>query len=216
VLPLSQQPQRLDSVDTDFCKIERVTIPSDGPVSVETLLARPLCESPQSVLILCNDSPKEERLESVEVKAALKEGIVAVLPDVRFTGALSLDTLRGKSKALVSFPIAQPYEEDPEGNYDGAWTRNGILWGRPLPGMTTTDLLAVIDFVAEEFPEAPVTLKAEGSVIAGAVFAACLSDNVGSAEIETEGLSFENGSLPLVPGILQYGDIDFWTGMMKA
>ncbi len=216
VLPCSQKPQRLESVNTDSCKSERVTIPSEGPVSIDTLLARPLCEPPQSVLILCNDSPKEERLESLETKAALKKGTVAVLPDVRFTGALSLDTLRGKSKALVSFPIAQPYEEDPKGDYDGAWTRNGILWGRPLPGMTTTDLLAIIDFVAQEFPEAPVTLKAEGSVIAGAVFAACLSDKVSNAEIETEGLSFEDGSLPLVSGILQYGDIDFWIGKMKA
>jgi len=212
--PCTQKLQRFEPVETDFCTTERITIPSEGPVTIDTLIARPQGKAPQDILIFCSDSPKEVGLQSAEVKAALAGGAIVVLPDVRFTGALSFDALRGKSKPLVSFPIAQPYEEDPDGDYALAWTRNSILWGRPLPGMTATDILAVIEFVVSEAPELIPTLKAAGSTVAGAVFATCLSDTINETEIDTEGLSFKNDSLPLVPSILNYGDIDFWEQKM--
>lgn len=216
VLPRTLLLQRSDPVETEFCTTEQVTIPSEGPVSIDTLIVRPPGKAPRYILLFCDDSPKEVRLQSAEVGAALAEGAIAILPDVRFTGTLSLDTLRGKSKPLVSFPIAMPSEENPGGDYGRAWTRNSIFWGRPLPGMTATDILAVVEFISEEMPALLLTLKAAGSMVAGAVFAACLSDKISETDIETEGLSFKNNSLPLVPNILKYGDIDFWQERMGS
>jgi hypothetical protein len=198
--------------------LERVAFPSEGPVLVPTLLLRNERKPVREIRILCDDRPKEERLGSEGVVGLAKSGALVVLPDVRFVGALGLDKLKGRSKALVAFAIAEPYDEPAEGDYAQSWTRNGILWGRPLPGMTATDICAVLSGVlrGKRGAKPRVHLVARGQVAAGALFAACLDDRIDRFNLDFDGRSFAAGDLPLVPNILLHGDVAHWLKVAQS
>ena len=215
-LERTEVARRGESEDYEGLKLERAAFPSEGPIVVPTFLLQNGNESVSKICIFCDDRPGEERLTAPEVVQAASEGVLVVLPDVRFTGALSLDQLRGKAKAHASFSIASPSEEKPDGDYLQAWTRNSILWGRPLPGMTATDIRAVIDGVLESLgqPDCLVQIAARGEISAGALFAALLDERIRSADIDFEGRNFADGTLPLVPRIMQYGDVHFWMSLL--
>ena len=183
--------------------VERVAFPSEGPLQVPSLLLRKDGGRQREVKIICDDRPKEERKAASEACGAAGDGALICLPDVRFVGALSLEQLQGRSKERVSFRIAAPSDEQSDADYVGAWTRNGILWGRPLPGMTVTDLIAVLDGLGElgYLQDASVHLFARGTVALGAQFAADLDDRIDSADIEFNGKTIADRSLPLVPDI---------------
>lgn len=156
---------------------------------------------------------------SPEVIELVRSGGWVVFPDVRFVGALSLERLKGHSRALVEPPIAEDYfgEVYVDEKYSAFWTRNAILWGRPLPGMAATDILATIDGVLASLDqEGPVTLTARGSIAVAALFAACLDDRISRLDIDLGTRNFADGSLPLVPDILRYGDVDHWMSLARV
>lgn len=198
--------------------LEHFAFPSEGTVSVPTLLLHPRECVASRIRVFCDDRAKEERLESRPIAQAARSGALVVLPDVRFVGALSLDSLKGCSKELVKFPIAAPCDELTDGDYAQFWTRNGVLWGHPLPGMAATDILAVLDGVLRVGRRRGlhVNLSAQGQVAAGALFAACLDDRIDTFDIDLGGHKFADGTLPLVPDILRYGDADDWLAFARA
>jgi len=198
--------------------LERVAFPSEGTVSVPTLLLHPREGAASKICVFCDDQTKEERLESKRVARAAQSGALVVLPDVRFVGALSLENLKGCSKGLVKFPIAEPYDELTDGDYAQFWTRNGVLWGRPLPGMAATDILAVLDGLLRSRTRRglQVHLSARGQVAAGALFAACLDDRIGTFDIDLGGRRFADGTLPLVSDVLRHGDAGYWLSFARA
>lgn len=218
VLPRSGEPRRAGSEDHEGLVLERVAFPSEGSIFVSSLLLHDDEREASHVHVYCDHQPKEERLSAPEVLHAARSGALVVLPDVRFVGALSLERLKGHSKELVAFPIAQPYDEQLEGDYAQFWTRNGILWGRPLPGMTATDILAVIDGVLamRGGDGLDIHLAARGETALGALFAACLDDRVRSFDIDLGDGKFADRTLPLVPNILRHGDVDHWLRLAEA
>jgi len=47
-----------------------------------------------------------------------------------------------------------------------------------------------------------------------AMFAALLNSNITKLDVDLNGVSYYNGNLPLVSGILRYGDIPQWCGLL--
>jgi hypothetical protein len=218
VLPQSKEILRGPSTTQGDWLVERYAFPSEGQIWIPTLLVRRSGAKPAGVTLWCDDRAKEERLASGVAEEALRRGRLVVMPDVRFVGALGLDHIRGRCLPHVAFPIACPYSESAQGDYTTAWVRNGILWGRPLPAMTATDILDVIDGVADVLRGrlSRVSLNARGVVAAGAVFAALLDERIEVSEIDSEGKTFAAGTLPIVPGILHHGDIDDLTRSLSV
>jgi hypothetical protein len=99
-----------------------------------------------------------------------------------------------------------------------AWQRNGIVWGRPVPGMACTDILGLLDGLSSR-PDADmsqVTLisrKSGGLAIAG-LFAAAKDSRVTSIDVDMNHCCFEKRNLPLVSSVLQHGDVLEWAALM--
>ncbi|MBI2193161.1 MAG: hypothetical protein HYU36_14370 [Planctomycetes bacterium] len=192
--------------------LERVAFPSEGPLHVPTLLVQGSDGARRGIVIRLDEASKEARADDPEILDQARSGWLVVLPDVRFVGALSLEVLKGRCKERVAFAIAAPTDEALDKEYTEFWTRNGILWGRPLPGMAVTDLGAVLDGVLDRLgsPQAYVRLVARGPLAAAAVFAACLDPRIRELDVDAGGRTFAAGTLPLVPGILRWGDVEHW------
>ena len=199
--------------------IERVLIPSEGGVLVPTLVLRPAaCVGRLPVVVICDDGGKDGLMASAggELTKLARSGGVVVLPDVRFTGELSLRAMAGLTGGLLAFKPCSPIGEGDPASFEGSWQRNAMLWGRPLPGMAATDLAAVLDYVASR-PEADmgkVTLRAKGSVAFAALFAAAWDDRVAALEIDLGGRCFEKRNAPLVPFVLRHGDVLQWAALL--
>jgi dienelactone hydrolase len=185
--------------------IERTEYPSEGGIRLPVILLRSAKASGKlPVVILCDGAGGESLLKERgpgSAVASAEAGSLVVLPDVRFTGAFS-------------------YAGDPkkEASWRQAWDRNGIVWGRPVPGLTATDLRAVLDGVAPR-PDADmarVTLIARKPAALGiaALFAAVLDPRIAAVEADLEGRSFEKRDLPLVSCILQHGDVPQWAAAL--
>jgi hypothetical protein len=198
---------------------ERLWFPSEGNLQIPALLLEP-AEPPEGrklpVVIWADPRGKEAlaALPGPEGPAALAaQGAVVLLPDVRFYGEMRLSNLHGRVPAHLPFSLI-PEPEQPD--YEGAWTRNALLWGRPLTGQAVTDLRAALDFLASR-PEADgtqVRLVASGPLAAAGLFAAVLDGRIQTVELDFQGQSFDNGQLPLIPNVLRYGDVCQWAAAL--
>jgi len=199
---------------------ERVLVPSEAGIQVPVLLLRPAaCVGKLPVVVVCDERGKDA-LASATGAGSPREtalnGAVVVLPDVRFVGELSLRAMAGLTSGLLTFKACCPLGEGAPGGFDGAWQRNALLWGRPIPGMAATDIQAVLGYVASR-PEADagkMTLVGRGSVAIAALFAAALDGRVAAADIDLGGRCFERRSLPLVPFVLWHGDVLQWAALL--
>lgn len=197
--------------------VERVDYPSEGPIKTPALVLssnRPSPKSPSHlpedrsnikapVVILLAAQGKESLLgqEGPDSPVALaRAGALVVLPDVRFAGELS--------SAGASHDAQQRQ----------AWERNGIVWGRPVPGMASTDLRAVLDSLAgrADADVSGVRLVARGSgeLAIAALFAAALDPRIASLDLDLAHCCFETRNLPLVPFVLQHGDVLQWAALL--
>lgn len=177
--------------------VEHVGYPSEGPLVVPTILLRRAAATVRlPVTIVLAAGGKESLLAETgkdSPRALAGQGSLVVLPDVRTCGAMF--STGGKDDAAQR----------------QAWERNGIVWGRPVPGMAATDLRAVLDGVAQR-PDADmerVAVIARGSsdLAIAALFAAALDDRIRTADLDFTGACFEKRNLPLVPCVLQHGDV---------
>jgi len=205
--------------ERDGLTIERVLCPSEGGILVPVLILRPTAAKGRlPVAILCDDRGKEALLAATgdgSPAARARGGALVALPDVRFTGEMSLRAFAGLSQGLLTFKASCPLGEGDPNGFEGVWERNAMLWGRPIPGMGATDLCAVVDFLAARPDADPsaIALAARGRVAAAALFAAGLDDRVAALDVDLQSKCFETRTLPLVPFVLQHGDVLQWAAL---
>ncbi len=181
-------------------RVQRVAFPSEARLVVPTVLLAPAAGSAKLpvTLVLAADG-KEALLTQTgpeSPRELARQGNLVVLPDVRTYGEM-LST--GGQDANAQHR---------------AWERNGIVWGRPVPGMAATDLRAVLDGLASR-PEADlrrvtVLVRGSGDLSIAALFAMVLDGRMAAADLDFAGACFENRKLPLVSCVLQQGDVLQW------
>lgn len=183
--------------------IDQIDCPSEGPIVVPTLVLRPEgVKSKMPVVVLLSSERKSAPEANIEPELAAElagRGALVAVPDVRFLGRL-----------------ACPKDKDPS-LWHKAWERNGIVWGRPVPAMTATDLRAVLDALATR-PDADmghvlVMARGAGDTGIAALFAAALDPRISAVDVELAGSCFEKRNLPLVSCVLQHGDVLQWAAL---
>jgi len=164
--------------------------------------------------------------------ARAQHGAVVALPDIRFSGDYDVDRLAGRVRPeLVKFkqayPLRMPADHAEEiRNLAGAWDRNGILWGRPVPGMMATDVRCIIDYLRRQpgLQDVPVeVVSRDTSALAlAALFGACLDPRIDSVDADFKGHRFDQTvlwkddftALPIVSRVLRFGDIPQWAALI--
>jgi len=127
-----------------------------------------------------------------------------------------LAALKGLTDELRSFKPCSPVgETNPEG-IEGAWQRNAMLWGRPIPAMAATDLRAVVDYAVSrgDADARSLTVAANGNLAIASVFSAATDNRVVSLELDFRSKCFATGTLRLVPFVLRQGDALHWVARL--
>jgi hypothetical protein len=105
-----------------------------------------------------------------------------------------------------------------EGAQRQAWERNGIVWGRPLPGMAASDLRGVLDGLAArpDTQGARVEIRARGTgdLALAAIFAAAQDRRITVVDVDLAGCCYAKRNLPLIPRVLQHGDVCQWAALL--
>jgi cephalosporin-C deacetylase-like acetyl esterase len=184
--------------------VERAAYPSEGGIVVPAVILKPKGVSGKLPIVIIvgaggKDSlAKETGADSPRAIAA--KGSLVVLPDIRTYGELSSTGSKDASRQQQ------------------AWERNGIVWGRPVPGMGATDLRGVLDGAAAR-PDADaarisVISRKSGGLAMAALFAAVLDRRISAVDLDLAGCCFEKRNLPLVSCVLQHGDVLQWAAML--
>jgi len=205
VLPrVGNEPKRIGSQSDANLLIEHVGYPSEGGILVPTLVIRP--KQAQGKLpvavVLSEDGHKAllAKTGAVSVRQLALDGSLVALPDVRCHGRM-LST-GGKNHK-------QQWQ---------AWERNGIVWGRPVPGMACTDIQGVLDGLAAradtDISRVKLITRRSGGLALAALFAAAVDSRVTSADVDLAGSCFQKRNLPLVSCVLQYGDVLQWAALL--
>ncbi|MBM4046200.1 MAG: hypothetical protein FJ279_13900 [Planctomycetes bacterium] len=208
--------------ERDGLTVERVLYPSEANILVPTLILRPTAAKGQlPVVVLCDARGKDALLSEMGENSPTEQarrGALVVLPDVRFIGELALESMAGLSEGLLTFKPCSLVREGAADKFSAVWQRNALLWGRPLPGMTATDLNAVVAAVAVR-PDADlesITLVARDSLAPAALFAAAFDDRIAALEVDLAGKCFETRRPPLVPFVLRHGDVLQWSALLAT
>jgi hypothetical protein len=200
--PIAAPPQTQDAL-----MVERIGYPSEGPIVVPTVVLRPAAvasgpAAKRPVVVMLGAAGGEKLLAETgpgSPRAVAESGQLVVLPDVRTYGAL-LST-GGKNDA----------------GQRQAWERNGIVWGRPVPGMAATDLRAVLDGVVQradaDGARITVVVRAAGDLAAAALFAMAVDERIAVGDLDFAGACFAKRNLPLVSCVLQHGDVLQWAAL---
>jgi len=180
-----------------------VAYPSEGGILVPTILLRKQSSDARlPIVVFCGEGGRETtlQLEGPDSPTHLaQQGALVAIPDVRCYGELFSTT-------------------GDDARQRTGWERNGIVWGRPVSGMASTDLRAVLDGLAARPDVDPdrVRLVARDSaeLAAAVLFTAVLDTRVKSADVDLQGCCFEKRTLPLVSCILQHGDVLQWAALL--
>jgi cephalosporin-C deacetylase-like acetyl esterase len=184
--------------------VERAGYPSEGPIVVPTLILRPKAATGRlPVVVMLGEGGKESLLRETgpdSPRSAAGKGALVVLPDVRIYGELLSTGTKN------------------EAGQRQAWERNGIVWGRPVPGMAATDLRGVLDGVASrsdaDSGRVAVICRKSGGLAIAALFAAVLDRRISALDLDLAGCSFEKRNLPPVSYVLQHGDVLQWAALL--
>jgi cephalosporin-C deacetylase-like acetyl esterase len=197
-------PKAVERVEGDLLLAE-VGFASEGPLVVPAIVLRPKdARGKLPVVVMLGPDGKDRLLagsgkDSPRRRAA--EEKMVVLPDLRCFGTML-------STGTDNLPAQRQ-----------AWERNGILWGRPVPGMGVTDLRAVLDGLAQrpdaDMSRVEVVTQKSGDAAIVAVFAAALDERIAAVEADFAGCCFEKRNLPLVSNVLQHGDVLQWAALIS-
>ena len=197
----------------DGLSLQRLACPSEGDILVPALLLRPSeAKGKLPVVVICDSRGKGELLAATgqdSPSELARRGALVVLSDVRFTGETALASFAGRTGHFLKFKLCSPGGEGEPKSFPAVWQRNAMLWGRPLPAMAVTDIQAVLDAVLArpDADPASVTLIGRGDVAVAALFAAALDPRIAAADINLASKCFRARTLPLVPFVLQHGDV---------
>jgi hypothetical protein len=202
-LPRRARLASSEAVDGDLV-IQSVEVPSEANLLVPALIVRPKSATgklPVQVLVdtqgraaaMTRDDPEGPRRRAAG-------GVLVVVPDVRCFGDL----------AATGNAAASAQRQ--------AWERNGIVWGRPVPGMGCTDLRAVLDAVLARPDVDPqrveVIARGSGEAALVVLFAAALDERITAADVDLAGCCFATRKLPIVPFVLRHGDVLQWAALV--
>jgi cephalosporin-C deacetylase-like acetyl esterase len=184
--------------------VERAGYPSEGGIVVPAVILKPKGGSGrQPIVIILGAGGKDSLAKETGAdspRAIAAKGSLVVLPDIRTYGELSSTG----SKDLL--------------RQQQAWERNGIVWGRPVAGMGTTDLRGVLDGVAlrpdADTSRVTVVSRKSGGLATAALFAAALDRRISAVDLDLAGCCFEKRNLPLVSCVLQHGDVLQWAALL--
>lgn len=175
--------------------VERINCPTEGPIAVPVIVLRSQKPGKEASIKLLYDrrGPEELLTDSGpgSPQALARQGAIVVLPDTRFIQAFEPGTDAQK---------------------------NAIVWGRPFPGMACTDLCAILDGICS-WPELKgkevtiITRNAAAHAVA-ALFTAILDKRIAALDLDFQGKCFTNRDLPLVPFVLQHGDVLQWAALL--
>jgi len=216
---------------TGGTRADELLIPSEGGIRLPTLVIYPSSgRTPTAVEIyLSEDGRAAAAKDPGPYLARCRQGALVVLPDVRFSGDYAVRRLAGLVRPeLVRFKLAYPLrlaKEPAEQALDLAdtWNRNGIIWGRPVPGMMATDLECVVNDIVKrqglKDVEVHLWTKNAAALASAALFAACLDPRIVSVDADFKGHRFEQAvlwrddltALPMVSRVLCFGDIPQWS-----
>ena len=214
------QERTVGTKQIDGLVVERVLYPSEAGVLVPTVILRSAgAKDRRPAVVICDDRGKAAVLSAGgpdSPAARAKQGAVVVVPDVRFVGELSLRRLAGLTGDLRKFRPASPMGEGKPESFEAVWQRNAMLWGRPLLGMSATDIRAVLACVARrtDVSSGAVTLEARGAIAVAALFAAAESPGVKTLRVDLDSKCFAKRNLPLVPFVLRHGDVLQWAAVL--
>jgi len=200
VLPRRGEGVSGEPLTVNGIQIQRVAWPSEDRLVVPSVV---LCPAERTgklpVTILLDAAGKESLLAETGDQSPRRlaaQGNLVVLPDVRTYGEMfatgEVDANRQRE----------------------AWERNGIVWGRPVPGTAATDLRAVLDGIAAREDADPnrvtVVVRNSGDLSIAALFAVILDSRIHAADLDFAGSCFANRRLPLVANVLRHGDVLAW------
>lgn len=200
---IAEQPPVPVPSATDETVVEQLGFPSEGPIVIPTTLLRPAGSAEKlPVLIVLAAGGQEALLADTgeqSPRSLARQGSLVVLPEVRTFGKLFSTGTKNVAAQR------------------NAWERNGIVWGRPIPGLTATDLRAVLDGVLAradaDRSRVSVVVRRSGDLAIGALFAMGLDARVTSADLDFAGACFEKRNLPMVACVLQHGDVWQWAAL---
>jgi cephalosporin-C deacetylase-like acetyl esterase len=183
--------------------VERAAYPSEGGILVPAVIVKPKASTGKlPVAVMLGAGGKESLLAETgpaSPRARAGAGTLVVLPDVRTYGELFATTKNQARQAL-------------------AWERNGIVWGRPVPGMAATDLAGVLDGIIARPDADPkritVVARGSGDLAIAALFAAILDRRITAVDVDLAGCCFAKRNLPLVSCVLQHGDVLQWAALL--
>ena len=91
-----------------------------------------------------------------------------------------------------------------------------MLWGRPVAGMATTDILAVLNYVAarKDVEKTNISLVGRGRTVFAAMFAAVLDPRVKALDADFASRCFADRKMPIVPFMLRHGDVLQWLALL--
>jgi len=197
-------PKKFGRQEEDDLVVEHIGYPSEGGILVPTIVIRRKQTKDKLPVVIVlskagNEALSKETGPGSPRQVAL-DGSLVVLPDVRCYGQM-LST-GGKDEKLQR----------------RAWQRNGIVWGRPVPGMACTDAQGVLDGLCARSDADMTRVKlisrdSPGLAIA-ALFAAATDSRVTSADLDFAGCCFQKRNLPLVCSVLQHGDVLQWAALV--
>ena len=203
ILPSQAKYAGSETVDGDLI-IEAIEVPSEAGIVVPAFVLRPKSAAgrlPVQVLVDTGGRQASLALDGPASPRGLAAGgALVVVPDLRCFGDLAAagDAAAGAQRQ--------------------AWERNGIVWGRPVPGMGCTDLRAVIGVILSRSDVDPqrveVIARNSGEAALIALFAAALDERITAADIDFAGCCFAKRNLPLVPFVLQHGDVLQWAALV--
>jgi hypothetical protein len=210
--------------------VEEILAPSEGAVLVPAIVISSAgAAAPRAVeIVLAEDGRAAAAENPGRYLNMVRQGNMVVLPDLRFSGEYGVKRLAGRlGPGLLRFKMASPLEMPEDAaerasDIAGAWDRNGIMWGRPVPGMMVNDIRAVINALAGRPGmaglEFRVSAEDTSALAVAALFAACLDPRIAAVDADFRGHSFgktplwrdDLTALPLVSRVLLHGDIPQW------
>jgi len=182
--------------------LQRVGYPSEGGIVVPAIVVRTKKNAGKlPVVVMLGPGAKESLLAEggpAGARVLAEKGFLVVLPDPRTFGEL-----------FATCPD--------DTNQRQAWERNGIVWGRPVPGMAATDLRGVLDGIASrsdaDMSRVQVTARGSGDLAVVALFAAALDRRITGLDVDLAGCCFAKRNLALVSRVLEHGDVLQWAAL---
>jgi hypothetical protein len=194
-------PKRHGDLEKESTRVEdglivkRVNCPTEGSILVAAIVIhRQNLKNKLPVTLLYDQRGPEELLADIgpgSPKALAMEGALVVLPEIRF---------------VKEFGPGTPAK------------KNTIVWGRPFTGMACTDIHGVLDRIWRKPSVDPgavrIITRGSGAHAIAALLAAALDNRIRSLDLDFQNKCFGNRSLPLIPFVLQHGDVLQWASLL--